>query len=214
MSLTLRLRELADLKSQGALSEEEFVAAKANLLRSANDPGIVARSTNGPGLLASLWALLTDPTPTPESVGHSAPPAAHGIGAQPAPPRSHGTASASELVLYSDNNRVKVTSTMAIIDSTTYPIVNITSVSAAAHEPSRVWPVVLLLLGLVSSPGVPLIGIPCVVVALIWLVSQKSTYFLFLKTSSGESVEFQSCSKDLVQHTRWAVNEAIARRGW
>ncbi len=58
-----------------------------------------------------------------------------------------------ETTFYSDNGGVRVTSARLIIGPTTYAMLNITSVMRAQELPSRVGPLVVLIIGVLSVFG-------------------------------------------------------------
>lgn len=204
MSLAVELRELAELRNHGALSEEEFSAAKASLLRVLVTAGAEASTPERPSANTG-----------PATSSRTGPTATFDIGARSIPDHPpHCSASASEPVLYSDNDRVTVTNTRAIIDHTMYTIVNVTSVRATVLEPDRRGPLLLFAAALFLAIFAKPLALLVVLGAVVWFFAQKTRYYMFLGTASGESSVLESLDKDLVQNTRWAVNEAIARRGW
>src|SRR6266478_347880 len=54
---------------------------------------------------------------------------------------------ADETSYYSDENGVRVTDKRVIIGSTTYSMANITSVSTKVEHPSKMWPLIFMVVG-------------------------------------------------------------------
>ena len=134
----------------------------------------------------------------------------------------------SEVSFYSDDQGVRVTNTRLIVDSTTYAMGNITSVSRATHPPSRLGPIIV---GAVSvlffaqafiggtsvahKDALPLLGIGTVVLggAVLWWIMQKTVYALRVASSSGEATPISSTDRARIDKIVQAVNEAIISRG-
>ena len=113
-----------------------------------------------------------------------------------------------------DVDGVKVTNARFIVDGQTYTMNNITSVKQSGEEPSRILPVILLLIG-----GVLLIKqqwlaslIFVTVGAWIWK-SQKPKYHIVLTTSAGESKALTTNQKEYITKVVQSLNEAIVHRG-
>jgi hypothetical protein len=132
-----------------------------------------------------------------------------------------GTAPAKEEIsFYSDNSGVRVTNTRLIIGSTTYAMLNITSVSRAETPPSRVGPVMFLLVGTLSFLGglsggsnITIFGVFMMAIGAFWWKTQKTKYHLVIASASGEAKAITSEDKQRVDKIVSAVNESIIGRG-
>ena len=112
-----------------------------------------------------------------------------------------------------DENGVVVTNTRFIVSSQTYAMSGITSVKNSYQPPSRFFPVVLLLVGLLCLVGAPAVGVILIVVAVLWLIGQKTDYHVLLTTASGEAKALSSNNKEFIAKVVQALNDAIVARG-
>jgi hypothetical protein len=109
---------------------------------------------------------------------------------------------------------VHVSTTRVIIQGTTYPTANITSVRSFMVSPSRLGPVVFLVVG-----GILLITQAWVWAAILiliggaWLASVKKTYTLLIGTAGGEHKALSSQKSDYINNIVAAINQAIVSRG-
>jgi hypothetical protein len=132
------------------------------------------------------------------------------------------TPAKEEINFYSDNSGVRVTSSRLIIGSTTYAMLNITSVSCAAQPPSRTGPLLFLILGALSffrgfsghgEQGLVVFGTLLLVIGGLWWKGQKTQYHLKIASASGEANAVTTTDKQRVENIIQAVNEAIIGRG-
>jgi hypothetical protein len=111
-------------------------------------------------------------------------------------------------------NGVTVTHARFIVASQTYAMSGITSVAAGERKPSRVWPVTLIVIGVIAfmfgSPGAAVI---CVAAGGVWWYLQKTEYAVLLRTASGEAEALTSKDKGYVTRIVAALNNAIVARG-
>jgi hypothetical protein len=93
-----------------------------------------------------------------------------------------------EVSFYSDTEGVQVTNSRLIIASTTYAMLNITSVSCAFEKTPRGGPMSFILLGVssfiaglaASSPMFIVFGVPMLLIGGYWWKVQKIKYHLLL----------------------------------
>jgi hypothetical protein len=131
------------------------------------------------------------------------------------------TPAREEVIVYSDENGVRVTSSRLIIGQTTYAMLNITSVSCAADPPSRIGPLFFGIFGaLLFFAGLSgkvtqlaLVGFSLLAIGGLWWKLQKTHYFLKVASASGEAKAVTSTDKQRVDRIVQAVNEAIIGRG-
>lgn len=108
---------------------------------------------------------------------------------------------------------VKVTNARFVVDHQTFAMSNITSVSTAQEHPSRVWPILFIIAGLVLCLTVPVLGVFLICIGALWMWQQKSKYHVMLKTSGGEAKALTSHQKDYISKVVAALNNAIVHRG-
>lgn len=108
---------------------------------------------------------------------------------------------------------VKVTNARFINSGQTYAMSNVTSVKAFTEKPSRTGGYVIALIALLMSGIAPVVGLPVLVLTLLYLYKQKSKYHVMLSTSGGESSAFTTYHKEYVEDVVEAVNNAIVHRG-
>lgn len=108
---------------------------------------------------------------------------------------------------------VKVTNARFVVDHQTFAMSNITSVSTAQEHPSRVWPILFILAGLVTCATALPVGLILIGGGAIWLWVQKSKYHVMLKTAGGEAKALTSHQKEYIGKVVSALNNAIVHRG-
>ena len=122
----------------------------------------------------------------------------------------------SEQTYFNEGN-VSVTIARFVVSGQTYAMNGVTSVRELSHPPSRKWPIIMCLIGILGlavggSEGL----IPAIVwlgVGIFWLVRQKSKYTVLLSSASGESEALTSKDEGFITRIVEALNEAIIARG-
>ena len=117
--------------------------------------------------------------------------------------------------VFFDEREVKVTNTRFILPGQkTFAMSGVTAVKTSQIDPSRLVPLLLLVVGLIVgyNKGVNLISFGLVVAGGVWLYLQKSTYFIVLSTSSGEQQALQDKDLSWISKVVAALNEAIIFR--
>ncbi len=125
--------------------------------------------------------------------------------------------------IFSDST-VLVTTTRVVLNGTTYALRNITSIRMGL-TPAKHGCAIFLLLGgmffvltglavLFSDSHMPvplIIGIIVVILAILWLRSNKPTYHVVIASSSGEVHALTSKNKGYIESIINSINEAIIR---
>lgn len=93
----------------------------------------------------------------------------------------------------------------------------VTSVKQAVNWPSRFWPIVITIVGLLAmlggSAGSITFGILLLVAAVIWWTQQKTEWLVVLSSSSGETRALASQDQGFIQGVIEALNQSIIHRG-
>lgn len=111
---------------------------------------------------------------------------------------------------------VNVTSARFIVPSQTFAMSGITSVKAFREDPSRVWPVIFLILGVLlmfGGGGAMICGIILASLSVAWLASQKAIFHILLATASGEAKALSSPDRQWIDKVVTALNDSIVHRG-
>ncbi len=115
------------------------------------------------------------------------------------------------------NGSVTVSNDRFIVGSTTYAMNGVTSVKRGQTDPSRMWPIILCLVGLYvlfqGSMMTFLAGVAMVAIGVLWFKAIKPEYMVFLNSSSGESQALASKDVKYIDQVIAALNEAIIHRG-
>jgi len=127
---------------------------------------------------------------------------------------------ADETSYYSDQNGVRVTDKRVIIGSTTYSMANITSVSTKVEHPSKMWPVLFMLVGGFfvlgglgnKAFGSALFGAILAIVGYFWFRGIKAIWHLRIASASGEATPLNSINQQWISSIAQAINEAIIHR--
>jgi hypothetical protein len=126
-----------------------------------------------------------------------------------------------EYVFFSENG-VKITNTRAIFpNGVTYAMANITSVSRKheAIQPSRLWPIVTVIMGLICfptrDPGAMIVGTLLVAGGVFWFRKKKVQhhYWVDIGSASGEAKQLYTSDGEWVARVVQAMNEAFIKRG-
>jgi hypothetical protein len=127
-------------------------------------------------------------------------------------PPSHKGIAMDEKVFF-EYDGVKVTNARFIVDGQTFAMTNVTSVKSHEQSPSRLFPILLLLFGLLCTASTPAVGIPIAGGAIFWLYKQRTLYHIMLRTSAGESSALKTYQRDYLNKVVLALNDAIVHRG-
>lgn len=127
---------------------------------------------------------------------------------------------AEEMSFYSDNNGIRVTDKRVILNNTTYSLANITSVATSVEEPSRLGPIVTIIIGGVtlltaagqSSVALAIFGVIVGAVGYLWYRGCKPIWHLRIASASGETTPLKSLNENWIVSIANAINEAIVHR--
>lgn len=115
--------------------------------------------------------------------------------------------------IFWDESGVKVTNARFITYGKTQALAGITSVSTLVKNPNRLWPIILIILGgIFAFNGEIALGI-LALIGIVWLIFQKSTYYVRLENASGTSNALESKDNDFIFRVVDALNDAIVARG-
>jgi hypothetical protein len=122
---------------------------------------------------------------------------------------------ATEQVFLNERD-VSVSNSRMMYKGQTYAMSGITSVKSYEKKPSRVGPIILIVIGvLMLTAGKSLIFGALIFLAggIAWWVLKKTDYSVLLTSASGETKAYTSKDKDFVIKIVNAVNDAIVHRG-
>lgn len=115
--------------------------------------------------------------------------------------------------VFLDEKGVKVTNARFVTFGRTQALSGITSVSTLEKKPSRLFPIILIIVGALLIAGSPLFGIILMALGILWLYLQKKTYIVQLESASGVSDALESKDSDFIFRVVDALNAAIVARG-
>ena len=108
---------------------------------------------------------------------------------------------------------VRVTNTRFIVDGQTFAMNNITSVKPMEKKPSRFWPILLIVLGVIPAFNGTYEPLIFVAAGIAWFVSQKTVYHVMLHTAGGETSALKTFQREYLDKVVTALNNAIIHRG-
>ncbi len=108
---------------------------------------------------------------------------------------------------------VRVTNARFLVNGQTYAMNGVTSVKQGKKDPSRGFPIFLLLLGGALFFAKPMFGVVVVAVAMLWLFAQSVEHTVMLSSASGESKALTSTNEAHIHQIIEALNQAIIHRG-
>lgn len=123
--------------------------------------------------------------------------------------------------IFLDEGGVKVTQARFMVPGQTYAMSGVTSVAAHKENPSKRWPILLIVLGgLAAMIGLGqteivtiIVGIVVLAVGILWLRALRPTYHVLLRSASGEARALSSKDREWVERVVKALNDAIVVRG-
>ena len=133
-----------------------------------------------------------------------------------------------ETTFYSDSSGVRITNARAVFGSTTYSMANISSVTLGVIPATRIFGILIALLGLLvvccgglglseggGDGGVVILLFGSIILAVGVLAAYlpKPTYVVRIASTSGEVVAQRSKDHACIRAIVDAMNEAIIRRG-
>ena len=122
---------------------------------------------------------------------------------------------AEEKIFLNENN-VSVSNARMMCEDQTYAMSGITSVKTYEKKPSKLWAVLMILIGIGSlSSGRDnlIVGVIFIAGGVAWIVRAKPDYSVVLRSASGEEKAYTSKDKDFVNKIVSALNDAIVHRG-
>ncbi|WP_433704439.1 DUF6232 family protein [Paraburkholderia sacchari] len=122
-----------------------------------------------------------------------------------------------ETVIFNEG-QVTVTDVRFITPSETYAMSGVTSVRTLREEPKRTALICLGLVGVIfavfaTTLAMHIVGAFVAVAAAAAAARQRPTFFLVIKTASGESRAVVSQNHEFINRVVGAVNDAIVIRG-
>ena len=122
----------------------------------------------------------------------------------------------SEQVFF-ENGNVKVTNARFVVGNQTHAMNGVTSVASHVAHPSRLWPIIGIVVGLLillSADGSgKLVGMAVAGIAGFILYNQKATHAVVLRSASGEVQALSGTDADHINGVVSALNEALIHRG-
>ncbi|MCE5280747.1 MAG: DUF6232 family protein [Deltaproteobacteria bacterium] len=118
--------------------------------------------------------------------------------------------------VFLDERGVSVSNSRMMYDGQTYAMSGITSVKSFEKKPSRILPIILIIMGLVviaTGGGAIVVGLLFISGGIAAWFLMKPEYSVVLTSSSGEAKAYTSKDKGFVLKIIGAVNEAIVHRG-
>ena len=129
----------------------------------------------------------------------------------PVPPPSRPANQTDAVFL--DEGGITVTKTRFVAKGQTFALSGITSVRSVEIPPSRGPPIFMLVIGVLLLAGSPVIGIPAVIGAIVWLFVEKPTFSVVLTTAGREATAFTSPDSQFIARVVGALTQAIIARG-
>ena len=116
--------------------------------------------------------------------------------------------------VFFDEAGIKVTKQRIVVPAQTYAMSGITSVTSLKQNPSRIGPIVLVVLGLLIAFVMDslILGLLLLAGGVAWFVLHKPTWIVQLQSASGATEAYSSKDEDLVARIIEAINNAIIER--
>lgn len=118
----------------------------------------------------------------------------------------------AEQIFY-DNGTVKVTNARFMVGSQTYAMQGVTSVRSLVQSPNRIFPIILIIVGLFAFGGSVLFALLMIAAGIALLVMMKNTHIVALHSASGEQQALTSTDAGYINDVVGALNNALIHRG-
>lgn len=107
---------------------------------------------------------------------------------------------------------VVVTNKRFMIGGKTIALAGVVSVSMMYTKPSRLGPIVLLILGVICLSFSAVLGIILIALGGAWLYFQKTVYHVVLESAAGSQEALSSKDEQFIGDVVQAINDAIVSR--
>lgn len=118
-----------------------------------------------------------------------------------------------EVATFFEYDGVCVTNTRFIVDGQTFAMSNITSVKPLEQKPNRLYPGLLIAIGVFFAIIGAHIMLVLSLIGGVWWAMQKTVYHVMLHTVGGETSALKTSQKEYLQRVVTALNNAIDHRG-
>jgi hypothetical protein len=108
---------------------------------------------------------------------------------------------------------VHITNTRFVVDGQTFAMNNITSVKPMEKKPSRIGPILLIVIGLLLVLNGTYGGLVLSAIGGVWFALQKTIYHVMLHTAGGETSALKTHQREYLDKVVGALNNAIVHRG-
>ena len=126
----------------------------------------------------------------------------------------------SEEKVFFNQGGVTITQTRFLIPGQTFAMSGVTSVATSREDPSRKWPILLIIVGaIVFLAGVSqeivaaIVGLILAGLGVLWFRSLKPTFYIGLHTAGVENRALESKDEQWINGIATALNQAIIARG-
>ena len=111
------------------------------------------------------------------------------------------------------NGAATITSSRIVINGKTFATRNVGSVSIATTVPSKVGPIVMIIIGAICALAKAWIAALIIAgLGALWLVGLKNTYRIMMMAGGGEVMALESKDAPLIKSIHDAVAQAISVR--
>ncbi|MDH2917858.1 MAG: DUF6232 family protein [Sideroxydans sp.] len=126
------------------------------------------------------------------------------------------SSAANQETVFLNEKNIHVTNARLVLPAQTYAMSGITSVETGYDQPSKLIPIILIIIGVLAlTAGMKGFFIGAIFIAIggAWIYMMKNTYHMFLHTASGKTQALSSYDESWIKQVVKAVNEAIIHRG-
>ena len=126
------------------------------------------------------------------------------------------SAAANQETVFLNEKNIHVTNARLVLPAQTYAMSGITSVETGFDKPSKLYPIILIVIGvlaLIAGMNGFLFGVIFIAIGAAWIYKLKDTFHMFLHTASGKTQALSSYDESWIKQVVKAVNEAIIHRG-
>lgn len=126
------------------------------------------------------------------------------------------SSAANQETVFLNEKNIRVSNSRLVLPAQTYAMSGITSVETGLEKPSKLYPIILIIIGVLAlSTGMSgfIIGAIFIAIGAAWIYKLKDTFHMFLHTASGKTQALSSQDEAWIKQVVKAVNEAIIHRG-
>jgi len=112
--------------------------------------------------------------------------------------------------VFFDEKGVKVTNTLLVVSGVSTDISNISTIGSVVNEkPKRLWPIILIIVGLLMFAISKTFAVILLIIGIIWFLKQKRIHYVYYDNSStGKRSTIENADVDFIKRLYAALQKS------